>query len=185
MRSSRAELEMVQRRSAQEHAGTASLDPDYLFRSHARYVAAIAHRLLGRDQDVDDTVQEVFLIAVRGHSSIRDAQAVRGWLARVTVRVARRRLRARRIRGFFGLDEASAYDRIADGAASPEQRALLTQVYAVLDRVPCDARVAWVLRHVEGERLEDVARLCGCSLATAKRRIAQAERLLDEAFTHD
>jgi RNA polymerase sigma-70 factor (ECF subfamily) len=170
--------------SAREQAGTASLDPEYLFRSHAHYVAAIAHRLLGRDQDVDDTVQEVFLIAIRGHSAIRDAAAVRGWLARVTVRVARRRLRARRVRDLFGLDEAPVYERIADGGASPEQRALLMQVYAKLDRLPADARIAWVLRHIEGERLEDVAALCGCSLATAKRRIAQAESLLDQVFAH-
>ena len=174
---------MVQR--SDEQAGAATLDPEYLFRSHAHYVAAIAHRLLGREHDVDDTVQEVFLIAIRGHAAIRDPQAVRGWLARVTVRVARRRLRARRMRGLFGLDETPVYDRIADGAASPEQRTLLMQVYALLDRLPADARIAWVLRHIEGERLEDVAALCGCSLATAKRRIAQAERLLDQEIAHD
>lgn len=174
---------MVQR-SAEPQAGATALDPDYLFRSHAHYVAAIAHRLLGREHDVDDTVQEVFLIAIRGHSAIREAEAVRGWLARVTVRVARRRLRARRVRELFGLDETPVYDRIADSGASPEQRALLMQVYAMLDRLPANARIAWVLRHVEGERLEDVAALSGCSLATAKRRIAQAERLLDEELAH-
>jgi RNA polymerase sigma-70 factor (ECF subfamily) len=171
-------------RSAGEHAPTAPLDPEHLFRSHAHYVAAIAHRLLGREHDVDDTVQEVFLIAIRGHSAIREVGAIRGWLARVTVRVARRRLRARRVRDLFGLDESPAYDRIADGAASPEQRALLMQVYAMLDRLPADARIAWVLRHIEGERLDDVASLCGCSLATAKRRIAHAERLLDQELAH-
>jgi RNA polymerase sigma-70 factor (ECF subfamily) len=35
-------------------------------------------------------------------------------------------------------------------------------------------RVAWTLRYVEGEKLERVAEHCGCSLATAKRRIAAA-----------
>jgi RNA polymerase sigma-70 factor (ECF subfamily) len=38
--------------------------------------------------------------------------------------------------------------------------------------------VAWLLRHVEGERLQDVALACGCSLATAKRRIASAQAAL-------
>jgi RNA polymerase sigma-70 factor (ECF subfamily) len=37
-----------------------------------------------------------------------------------------------------------------------------------------EQRLAWTLRHIEGERLEDVAARCGCSLATAKRRIAAA-----------
>jgi RNA polymerase sigma-70 factor (ECF subfamily) len=52
----------------------------------------------------------------------------------------------------------------------------LAKVYAVLDALPSDERVAWSLRHVEGERLERVAELCGCSLATAKRRIAAAHQ---------
>ena len=32
--------------------------------------------------------------------------------------------------------------------------------------------------------LEEVAALCGCSLATAKRRIAEAQRILQEALGH-
>jgi hypothetical protein len=47
-------------------AASEVLDLDTLFRRYASYVAAIAHRLLGRDDDVDDTVQEVFLAAIRG-----------------------------------------------------------------------------------------------------------------------
>jgi RNA polymerase sigma-70 factor (ECF subfamily) len=47
-------------------------------------------------------------------------------------------------------------------------------VYRALDRLGTAERLAWTLRHVEGERLDAVAQLCGCSLATAKRRIAAA-----------
>src|SRR5436190_19946349 len=106
-----------------------ALDLDTLFRKYSSYVAAIAHRLLGRDEDVDDTVQEVFLAAVRGLSSVRDPNAVKGWLARIAVRSARRRLRKRRLRTFFGLEDVSASEAMTDRSASPEQRALLTRVY--------------------------------------------------------
>jgi RNA polymerase sigma-70 factor (ECF subfamily) len=40
-------------------------------------------------------------------------------------------------------------------------------------------RIAFCLRHVEGMKLEEVARACGCSLATAKRRVASAQARLD------
>jgi RNA polymerase sigma-70 factor (ECF subfamily) len=53
----------------------------------------------------------------------------------------------------------------------------------VLDAVPADQRIAWTLRHIEGEQLEAVADLCGCSLATAKRRITAVSRTLEEAFS--
>jgi RNA polymerase sigma-70 factor (ECF subfamily) len=73
-------------------------------------------------------------------------------------------------------------DVVASAEASPEVRALLAQVYALLRTLPADDRIAWTLRHVERHRLEDVAELAGCSLATAKRRIARAQRYLSEHF---
>jgi RNA polymerase sigma-70 factor (ECF subfamily) len=160
----------------------ATLDLDGLFRRYAPYVAAIAHRLLGRDEEVDDTIQEVFVAAVRGVHAVRDPAAIRGWLARVTVRVARQRLRKRRLRVFLGLDEPVVYDSVVDHSASAEQRTLLARVYSILDRLPPNERIAWSLRHIEGEPLENVASLAGCSLATAKRRIAAAAQKIEEAF---
>ena len=159
-----------------------TLDLDGLFRRYAPYVAAIAHRLLGRDEDVDDTIQEVFVAAVRGLHALRDPAAIRGWLARVTVRVARQRLRKRRVRVFLGLDEPIVYDSVVDHSASAEQRALLARVYSVLDDLPANQRIAWSLRHIAGEPLENVASMSGCSLATAKRRIAAAAQRIEEAF---
>jgi RNA polymerase sigma-70 factor (ECF subfamily) len=173
-------------RSAELPSGIGEISPkldlDVLFRRYSSYVAAIAHRLLGRDDDVDDTVQEVFLAAVRGLGAIRDPLAVKGWLARITVRVARRRLRKRRLRSFLGLDDPAAYGNITDPGATPEHKALLGRVYRVLDGMPINERIAWALRFVEGEPLENVAQLSGCSLATAKRRIAAATRTINEAF---
>ena len=41
-----------------------------------------------------------------------------------------------------------------------------------------EIRIAWTLRRVEGLELSEVASLAGCSLATAKRRIAEAEAII-------
>jgi RNA polymerase sigma-70 factor (ECF subfamily) len=160
-------------------------DPDELvaaaFRRYSRYVAAVALRLIGRDDELDDVVQEVFLAALRGLPRLREAEAVKGWLATVTVRVAGRRLRRRRLRTFLGLDHAPDYERLAAPDAPADERALLSRVYLALDALPVRERLAFCLRHVEGEPLERVAELCGCSLATAKRRIAAVQaRLADQ-----
>jgi RNA polymerase sigma-70 factor (ECF subfamily) len=146
--------------------------PGELYQRYSAYVAALGYRLLGRDGDVDDLVQDVFLAAVEGLGSLREAGALKGWLATLTVRLAGRKLRRRRIARFFGFD-GSEHDIAAPGA-TPEERALLGQVYEALEGVGVDARLAWVLRNIEGEPLDQVAKLCGCSLATAKRRIAAA-----------
>ena len=72
-----------------------------LFLRYAPYVAKIGFKLLGRDDELDDLVQDVFIEAHRGLAQLRTAEAAKGWLARITVRRAVRRLRRQRLRAFF------------------------------------------------------------------------------------
>jgi RNA polymerase sigma-70 factor (ECF subfamily) len=158
-----------------------ALDLDDLFRRYSRYVSAIGLRLLGRRDEVDDLVQDVFLAAMGGIDSVRDPGAIKAWLMTIAVRSARRRLRQRRMRAFLGLDHEVDYERVADRDAPPEKRLVIRRVYEVLDTMPANERIAWTLRHIQGERLQAVALLCDCSLATAKRRIAAASARVNEA----
>lgn len=154
-------------------------DVDGLYRRFAPYVAAIATRLLGRDDEVDDLVQDVFLHALRGLAQLRDAQAVKGWLAKVAVRLALRRLRRRRLREALHLaGEPPVYEQLAANDATPEQRALLAKVYRVLDQLPARTRVIWLLRHVIGEPLHAIVELTACSQSTVQRKLRDAESLL-------
>lgn len=153
-----------------------------LFARYAPYVGAIALRLTGRPHEVDDLVQDVFLAAHSGLRRRDNDNEIKGWLARVTVRLAKRRLRALRIRGFFGVGDHPEFDRLADQSASPEQRATLAAVYRVLEKQPVGHRIAWLLRSVDDHPLAEVAEMCGCSLATVKRRIAETSEALKEAF---
>jgi RNA polymerase sigma-70 factor (ECF subfamily) len=155
-------------------------DTASLFRRYASYVAAIGMRILGRQGEIEDFVQDVFVSVHRHVAQVRDPAAVKGWLAKLAVHEATRRLKRRKLRAFFGLGATPEYGGIADPAASPEDRALLAHVFAALDRLPAHDRVAWSLRYLEGETNESVAKLCGCSLSTAKRRIASAEQALEK-----
>ena len=183
MQPHRAPLRVVA--PVEELKPAARLTLDQAFRLYSRYVAAIAKRLVGRDDDVDDVVQDVFLRAHKGLGELREPDALKAWLATVTVRVARRKLKLRRLGRVFGLGEAPEYEQVASAGANAEDRALLARLYAVLDTLPVDNRIAWTLRHIEGEKLEEVAGLAGCSLATAKRRIAAAQETIDGAFSHE
>jgi len=152
-----------------------------LYRQHVRYVGAIAQRILGQREDAEDVVQDVFIDAQRGLSGIREPAAVRGWLATVTVRKARRKLRIRTFRAAFGAGTAEPAD-VAAAGASPEERAQVTRLYALLEHAPANERIAWVLRYLEGEKVEDVATQCECSLATAKRWIARTHAMLERGM---
>ena len=148
------------------------------YAQYAGYVAGLAGRILGRNDDVPDTVQDVFLIAHRRLREVRDARAVRSWLGRITVREASRRLRWRKLRALLMPAAPVDADLVADDREGAAARPLVALLYATLDRLPVPARTAWVLRHLLDEPLDSVAEMCGCSLATVKRRIAAAETLL-------
>lgn len=150
---------------------------DELFRRFAPHVARIGYRLLGREDEVDDLVQDVFMAAFRQRGQLRDPWAIKGWLSTIAIRTARRRLRVRRLRGFVALDTPQVL-AIPHRGASPEDETVLQRVYALLNRVGVEQRLAWTLRYIEGEQLERVAKRCSCSLATAKRRIAAAHMFL-------
>ncbi len=153
-----------------------------LFRRFAPYVAAITLRILGRRDEVDDLVQDVFVEAAKGLDELREPEAIRGWLAAVTVRLCTRRLRLHKFRRWAALEQQPNYHELEAPGASPEQRVLLAQIYEALDGVPTNARVAWILRMVDGEPLETIATRCRCSLSTVKRRVAIAQLRVEEAL---
>jgi RNA polymerase sigma-70 factor (ECF subfamily) len=158
---------------------------DDLFKEHASYVARLAFRLLGRDEEVDDIVQDVFITLFRNLEKIRQSESLRAWLGTTTVRTVRRRLRVRRM-GFL-LRRKDQVDpmELKGTAASGEDRAALWNVHRALERVGVEARIAWVFRYLEQESVDEVARMCGCSRSTAKRRIADAHRAVRRALSDD
>lgn len=156
---------------------------DEVYRHYCRYVAAIIVRLDGRASDVDDLVQDVFVEAAAGIERLRDPEAIKGWLATIAVRVVRRRLRTRRLWRFLGFARAVEPSDLIDPAASPLDRLLLRSVYRVLDAMPTEDRLAFCLHTIEGQTVEAVAEHCGCSYATAKRRVARAQRRIEEGLS--
>lgn len=151
---------------------------DDVFRRYASYVARVGLRLLGDDSEVDDLVQDVFLEAHRGLHSVREPAALGGWLARICVRRATRRLRRRRLLRFLSLDSFTDRELPFDASATPDERAEVQKLYRWLDGLPAEERVAWLMRHVEGESLDAMVALCGCSKSTVQRRLLRAEARL-------
>ncbi len=151
---------------------------DALYRRHAPYLLAISVRLLSDHREGEEVVQDTFVRAFEQLGSLHDPEALRAWLARIAVSLVRRRLRRGRLLRSLGLDRSPDDASLAALAAPvlrPDDRAELALVDRMLRRVAADLRIAWMLRRVEGLPLAEVANLCACSLATAKRRVAAVD----------
>lgn len=146
-----------------------------LYRRHARYVAGVVYRLMGSDGELEDVVQEAFVDASRALASLEDPAGFRPWLARIAVRrVHKRFARRRRFRWLLG-----SVAEVQPTSSNPSEREPVDALYDVLKNIDPKLRIPWTLHVIEGETLPEVAVLCNVSLATVKRRIAEAAALIE------
>jgi RNA polymerase sigma-70 factor (ECF subfamily) len=162
---------------------------EVLYRRHSAFAIHLATRIEGSSRDVEDVAHDAFLKAFTHLGDLADPRSFRSWLGSIVVHAVRSRMRRTRLMNVLGITnlfgraaEPVDLDAVASSDASPLVRAQLAQIYALLRTLPTDDRIAWTLRAIEGHDLETVARLAGCSLATAKRRISRAQKTLDELF---
>lgn len=161
----------------------------------APLVRGMARRALGPQGEVSDLVQESFLQLFRLIPELRDPESLRSFLIGITLRVVGSELRRRRVRRWLHLTDSGSLPETAGLSEDDEAREALRRLYAALDRLGDADRLIFVLRHIEGLELTDVAASLDLSLATAKRRLAKTmERLhamaardpvLSEYLAHD
>lgn len=156
-----------------------------LFRRYARMVYGLTYRLVGRDEEIDDLVQESFVQALAHLGRLSEPQAFGAWLTAVVVRTTHKALRRRALATRIGLRsrrEPVDVDSLVARTAPADVVAELRAVYGIIEKLPTRARVALILRRVEGMSQEEVASAMGVSVSTAKRSIIEAELFLENAL---
>jgi RNA polymerase sigma-70 factor (ECF subfamily) len=76
-------------------------------------------------------------------------------------------------------------ERMVSDAAPPDVAAEVRAIYALVEALPPEQRIALILRRVQGMTLREVAQAMDLSLATVKRRLAAAENALADARGRD
>lgn len=154
-------------------------------RRHARRLNGLALRLIGRDADVDDLVQDSFANAFVTLHRLEKPEAFAGWLTAILVRSASKLIRRRRLLARLGLGRDSLVidpDALISTTAPPDEASELRRIYVLAQELPAEMRIPLLLQRVEGMELEEIRQLTGGSLATVKRRIQKAEDLLRAGF---
>lgn len=156
-----------------------------VYRLHAADVGRWAAGLLGPPYDVDDVVQEVFLVVQRRLPQWRPAAKLTTWLFEITRRVAMARRRRQRWLGWRSrpLDEAEPEPHPDGGPLeSLERREAARVVYRLLDRLPEKYRVTLYLYEIEELSGPQVAELTGVTLENVWVRLHRARALFRKHF---
>ena len=135
---------------------------------HSRAVYRLAHRMTGNPQDAEDVVQETFLKAYRQLGRFESRANFSTWLHRIAVNCSIDLIRGRKHQeAGHDASDLEALDGALGGNdqrvdPSPERLMLSTEVQEkvgrAMDGLTHMERAAFVLRHFEGQSIEEISR---------------------------
>jgi RNA polymerase sigma-70 factor (ECF subfamily) len=151
-----------------------------LYRDHFDFVFRNVRRLGVPASQVDDAVQDVFLVALKHIDKYVDGSHGKAWLFAIALRVARnyRRSHARKLSALAPLRESGLYERPGD--PDPFEQTAKAQaarlLHSFLDGVDEDKRSVFIMTELEQMSAPEIAEALGVNLNTVYARIRAARR---------
>jgi RNA polymerase sigma-70 factor (ECF subfamily) len=158
--------------------------------AYRRRILGTVFRLIGRQEDVEDVAQEVFLRLYYSLDQLRTAEVFEPWLYRLTVNAAYDYLRKQRRQMESRMADLSEEQVVAADAAAGGKRALedreKTQIRelvgTLLSHVSAEDRVLLTLKEVEGLSLKELEGIYRVNENALKVRLFRARQRVLKAF---
>jgi len=158
---------------------SASQDIDSLFRQHMRYVRAFLLKLGISELGVDDSVQEVFLIANRYGGYRAGPASPRTWLGHITIRVA---ANARRRLSRMSTIPIERVLQLNSNSTPPDVVLIHQEDVACVERalttLPAELRTVFIGFYVNGESCDKIAAALDIPTGTVYSRLHAARQLV-------
>jgi RNA polymerase sigma-70 factor, ECF subfamily len=164
-----------------------------LVRRYEHKVYSITYRMLGRDEDASEALQEAFLRAYRFLSKFEFKSSFYTWLYRIATNVSLTKLRQRKEPPTVSLDEplnedGSGEREIPDEKSNPEidfrRKELRDAIQQAVNNLPADYRPVIVLRDLEGLSNQEVGAALKLSVPAVKSRLHRGRMMLREKLSN-
>ena len=160
---------------------------------HSRSVFRLAYRMTGNEQDSEDVVQETFLRAYKQLHRWEARSSFGTWLYRIAANYSLDLMRRRKRHGEVTMNDSGPDDDALEMAqalpstdAGPERLLFSDRVQAcvtgALNELSQQERTAFVLRHFEGQSIDEISAALGLSGNAAKHSIFRAVQKLRRAL---
>ena len=161
-----------------------------LVERHSRAVFRLAHRMTGDPADAEDVVQETFLKAYKQLRRFESRANFSTWLHRIAVNCSIDLIRGRPHReashDTADLEQLGAAEAAEAGRPSPERLMLSSEVQARITAAMTGLsqmeRAAFVLRHFEGQSIDEISRALGLKTNATKHSIFRAVKKMRHAL---
>jgi RNA polymerase sigma-70 factor (ECF subfamily) len=157
-----------------------------LVEQHSRAIFRLAFRMTGNEQDAEDVVQETFLRAYKQLDRYEARSSFSTWLFRIASNYSldlirsRKRHEDKRERGSD--EERDILQSIPMDTPGPDRivygSEVRERVSAALNELSPQERAAFVLRHFEGQSIEEIGAALGTGTNATKHSIFRAVQKL-------
>jgi RNA polymerase sigma-70 factor (ECF subfamily) len=159
----------------------AELHVEDIYREHFSFVWRSLRHLGVADSDVEDGVQDVFVVVHGRLSTFEHRAQITTWIYAICIHVAQARRRRAHVRRELPTDPRTMpvdETQIARADEAYERREAEELLDAILDTLPIEQRAVFTLFELEGRTCEEIAQLCEIPIGTVYSRL----RLSREAF---
>lgn len=182
-----ASLSSTERSSApawQECEPTVDKSPSLreIYTEHAPFVCRSLRRLGVSESELDDALQDVFLVVYQRLADYQERGKAKSWLYSICTRTAHAMRRKRVRRREQLMSEPIEGESAAAQLTQVEAREALALGQRLLAMLPAEQREVFVLYEIEEMPMAEVAEALACPLQTAYSRLHKArERILQES----
>jgi RNA polymerase sigma-70 factor (ECF subfamily) len=142
--------------------------------------------VLKTGSDVEDTMQDTYLAALRNLEQFEGRAQFGTWLLKIGTNAAltrmRQRMRVVQLDDLPDLDDLERLDYDVDAARTPEQQVSNHEMIVIaeeaIDRLPYDYRQVFVLRTIEGLDTTETAKVLGLGEDAVRQRLHRAREML-------
>lgn len=136
-------------------------------------------RMLSSKEEAEDVVQEAFIRVYQHRQSFDFQHCLSTWIYTIGLNLARNELRKRKKYKFYDIDDMQGNE--SEFAVEPKLPSRLPQVLdAAIASLPEKYRTAFLLRDVQEQPYDEVAKILDVPLGTVKSRVNRARMMLRE-----
>ena len=162
-----------------------------LIKRYENEILRLSFYFMGDADEAKDVSQEIFIKMFRNLHRYDPSRSFRTWLftlaRRVCISALRKRTFLRRLkkkwvvhqRTHEKLHRKATFSHLDD---VEDQKRMVSRILKLLDLLPTKARVAFILRDVEGLETREVAEIMGVTEVTVRRQTQIARQRLREAL---
>jgi len=162
-----------------------------LVQHYDKQVMILAYRFLHDTEDVKDAYQEIFLRVFRNIDKFRFDSEFSSWLYRIVVNFCINFSKKRKHFKYYSIEEQLAADEDfwhvvpRESGKNPEEQYLAVEldntIKKALDSLSPHQRAVFILKHYQGYKLSEIAKVMNCKEGTVKNHLFRAIQKMRQA----